>query len=213
VAPQNVTVLVTGESGTGKELIARAIHNKSPRNACNFVAVNCAAVNETLFESELFGHEKGAFTGAIATRKGSFERAQNGTIFLDEIGELPLVSQPKLLRVLQEKEFERVGGTQVYPLDVRVIAATNRDLTEDVRTGKFREDLYHRLNVVRIKSPALRERKEDIPVLARFFLQRAAERVKRQVQGFSPEAEEMLMGHSWPGNVRELENADRKSVV
>jgi transcriptional regulator with GAF, ATPase, and Fis domain len=213
VAPQNVTVLITGESGTGKELIARAIHNKSPRNAGNFVAVNCAAVNETLFESELFGHEKGAFTGAIATRKGSFERAQNGTIFLDEIGELPLVSQPKLLRVLQEKEFERVGGTQVYPLDVRVIAATNRDLTEDVRTGKFREDLYHRLNVVRIKSPALRERKEDIPVLARFFLQRAAERVKRQVQGFSTQAEEMLMSYSWPGNVRELENSMEHAAV
>ncbi|MFL6546674.1 MAG: sigma-54 interaction domain-containing protein, partial [Candidatus Udaeobacter sp.] len=213
VAPRDATVLITGESGTGKELIARALHQKSPRCDRHFIAVNCAALSENLFESELFGHEKGAFTGAIALKKGRFELAQGGTIFLDEVGELALSLQAKLLRVLQQREFERVGGTQVHALDIRVIAATNRDLLEDVREGKFREDLYHRLNVVTLESPPLRERKDDIPVLARHFLQRSAERCKRQVEALSKEAEEIILQYSWPGNVRELENAMERAVV
>jgi Nif-specific regulatory protein len=213
VAPRDTTILITGESGTGKELIARALHQKSPRRDRAFVAVNCAALTETLFESELFGHEKGAFTGAISQKKGRFERAQGGTIFLDEVGELAPSLQAKLLRVLQQREFERVGGTQPYPLDIRVIAATNRDLAEDVREGRFREDLYHRLNVVTLDSPPLRERKEDIPLLAQYFLRRSAERCKRQVLGLSPETEEIITQYSWPGNVRELENAMERAVV
>jgi transcriptional regulator with GAF, ATPase, and Fis domain len=175
--------------------------------------VNCAALSETLFESELFGHEKGAFTGAIATKRGRFELAQGGTIFLDEVGELATSLQAKLLRVLQQREFERVGGAVPHQLDIRIIAATNRDLTEDVRSGKFREDLYHRLNVVTLFSPPLRDRKEDIPVLAQYFLQRCSERCKRNVTGLSPEAEELIMQYSWPGNVRELENAMERAVV
>jgi transcriptional regulator with GAF, ATPase, and Fis domain len=213
VAPRDTTVLITGESGTGKELIARALHSKSPRRERPFVAVNCAALTETLFESELFGHEKGAFTGAISQKKGRFERAQGGTIFLDEVGELASSLQAKLLRVLQQREFERVGGTQPYPLDIRIIAATNRDLAEDVREGRFREDLYHRLNVVTLDSPPLRDRKEDVPQLAQYFLQRSAERCKRQVLGLSPEAEAIVTQYSWPGNVRELENAMERAVV
>lgn len=213
VAPQDTKVLITGESGTGKELIARALHEKSRRRDQPFVAVNCAALSETLFESELFGHEKGAFTGAIALKRGRFELAQRGTIFLDEVGELAASLQPKLLRVLEQREFERVGGTQVHSLDVRVIAATNRDLAEDVAEGRFREDLYHRLKVVTLHSPPLRERKEDIPLLARHFLRRSAERCKRHVQGFSREAEEMILQYPWPGNVRELENAIERAVV
>jgi Nif-specific regulatory protein len=213
VAPRDTTVLITGESGTGKELIARALHYKSPRRERPFVAVNCAALSETLFESELFGHEKGAFTGAISTKKGRFERAQGGTIFLDEVGELAPSLQAKLLRVLQQREFERVGGTQPYPLDIRIIAATNRDLGEDVREGRFREDLYHRLNVVTLDSPPLRDRKEDVPLLAQYFLQRSAERCKRQVLGLSPDAEAIITQYSWPGNVRELENAMERAVV
>lgn len=213
VAPRDTTVLILGESGTGKELIARALHMKSARRDRPFIAVNCAALSETLFESELFGHEKGAFTGAIATKRGRFELAQGGTIFLDEVGELAAPLQAKLLRVLQQREFERVGGTMPHPLDIRVIAATNRDLTEDIRAGKFREDLYHRLNVVSLFSPPLRDRKEDIPVLANYFLQRSAERCKRHVAGLSPETEELLQQYSWPGNVRELENAMERAVV
>jgi two-component system, NtrC family, response regulator HydG len=213
VAPRDSTVLITGESGTGKELIARALHQKSGRREHPFVAVNCAALSETLFESELFGHEKGAFTGAISLKRGRFELAEGGTIFLDEVSELAPSVQAKLLRVLQQREFERVGGTQVHKLDIRVIAATNVDLSEAVREGKFREDLYHRLNVVRLESPALRERKDDVPLLARFFLQRSAERCKRHVAGLSPEAEEILVQYSWPGNVRELENAMERAVV
>ncbi|MBV8820354.1 MAG: sigma 54-interacting transcriptional regulator, partial [Acidobacteriaceae bacterium] len=200
-------------SGTGKELVARALHNKSPRRERPFVAVNCAALTDTLFESELFGHEKGAFTGAIALKRGRFEMAHGGTIFLDEVGELAHGLQAKLLRVLQQREFERVGGTQAHPLDIRVIAATNRDLGEDVKEGKFREDLYHRLNVVTLDSPPLRERRDDIPLLARYFLQRASERCKRQVLGLSPEAEDMVVQYAWPGNVRELENAMERAVV
>ncbi|MDQ2775689.1 MAG: sigma 54-interacting transcriptional regulator [Acidobacteriota bacterium] len=213
VAPRDTTVLITGESGTGKELIARALHDRSPRRDRPFIAVNCAALSETLFESELFGHEKGAFTGAVSLKRGRFELAQGGTIFLDEVGELALTLQAKLLRVLQQREFERVGGTQVLSLDIRVIAATNRDLCEDVREGKFREDLYHRLNVVTLDSPLLRDRKDDIPLLARFFLERSAQRCKRHVNGLSPEAEELLCQYSWPGNVRELENAMERAVV
>lgn len=213
VAPRDTTVMITGESGTGKELIARALHQRSPRHDRPFVAVNCAALSETLFESELFGHEKGAFTGAVSLKHGRFEIAQGGTIFLDEVGELALGLQAKLLRVLQQREFERVGGTQAHPLDIRVIAATNRDLGVDVREGKFREDLYHRLNVVNLESPPLRDRKEDIPLLAQYFLQRSAERCKRQMRGISRDAEEVLMQYSWPGNVRELENAMERAVV
>lgn len=213
VAPRDSTVLITGESGTGKELIARALHQGSERREHHFIAVNCAALSENLFESELFGHEKGAFTGAISLKKGRFELAEGGTIFLDEVGELALSLQAKLLRVLQQREFERVGGTQVHSLNIRVIAATNRDLQEDIREGKFREDLLYRLNVVTLESPPLRERKDDIPVLARYFLERSALRCKRQVEGISKEAEEILMQYSWPGNVRELENAMERAVV
>ncbi len=213
VAPRDTTVLITGESGTGKELIARALHNKSLRRDHAFIAVNCAALSESLFESELFGHEKGAFTGAIALKRGRFELAQHGTIFLDEVGELALGLQAKLLRVLQQREFERVGGTQVHPLDVRVIAATNRDLAEDVREGRFREDLYHRLNVVCLVSPPLRDHRDDIPLLATYFLNRASQHCKRQVNGFTRAAEELLMRYAWPGNVRELENAMERAVV
>jgi Nif-specific regulatory protein len=213
VAPRDTTVLITGESGTGKELIARALHQKSLRHDRPFIAVNCAALSESLFESELFGHEKGAFTGAISLKKGRFELAQGGTIFLDEVGELASGLQAKLLRVLQQREFERVGGTQAHHLDIRVIAATNRDLNADVSEGRFREDLYHRLNVVALESPPLRDHKDDIPQLAQFFLNRSAERCKRQVRGISPEAQEMLKQYAWPGNVRELENAMERAVV
>jgi transcriptional regulator with GAF, ATPase, and Fis domain len=194
-------------------LIARALHQGSERRDHHFIAVNCAALSENLFESELFGHEKGAFTGAIALKKGRFELAEGGTIFLDEVGELALSLQAKLLRVLQQREFERVGGTQVHSLDIRVIAATNRDLQEDVREGKFREDLLYRLNVVTLDSPSLREHKEDIPLLARYFLERSAQRCKRHMVGISKEAEEILLQYSWPGNVRELENAMERAVV
>jgi transcriptional regulator with GAF, ATPase, and Fis domain len=213
VGPRDTTVLVMGESGTGKELVARALHMKSARRDRPFIAVNCAALSEALFESELFGHEKGAFTGAIALKRGRFELAQGGTIFLDEVGELAVTLQAKLLRVLQQREFERVGGMGVHPLDIRVIAATNRDLAEDVRSGRFREDLYHRLNVVTLHSPPLRDRKEDIVLLARHFLARSADRCKRHVAGISDDAEEMIMQYNWPGNVRELENAMERAVV
>jgi Nif-specific regulatory protein len=213
VAPRTTTVLITGESGTGKELIAKALHQRSDRRDRPFIAVNCAALNENLFESELFGHEKGAFTGAINMRRGRFELANGGTIFLDEVGELAPALQAKLLRVLQERVAERVGGTQPYSLDIRVIAATNRDLSEDVRDGRFREDLFHRLNVVNIDSPPLRERKEDIPLLAQYFLQRSSELCKRHMKGLSKEAEDIILQYNWPGNVRELENAMERAVV
>jgi Nif-specific regulatory protein len=213
VAPHDTTVLITGESGTGKELIARALHEKSNRKDRPFIAVNCAALSETLFESELFGHEKGAFTGAIAMKPGLFELAQGGTIFLDEVGELAQGFQAKFLRVLQQREFFRVGGTQARPLDIRVVAATNRDLGQDVGEGRFREDLYHRLNVVALESPPLRDRKADIPQLAQYFLQRSAEKSKRNVKGLTREALDMIMNYSWPGNVRELENAMERAVV
>jgi transcriptional regulator with GAF, ATPase, and Fis domain len=213
VAPQEATVLILGESGTGKELAARAIHAHSPRHAGPFVAINCAALTESLLESELFGHEKGAFTGAAAQKKGKLELAQGGTAFLDEIGEMAPVMQAKLLRVLQEREFERVGGTRTLPLDVRVVAATNRDLAAEAARGAFRQDLYHRLNVVVLRMPALRDRAEDIVTLARHFLGIAAARCGRRVEGFSPEAERVLEAYTWPGNVRELENAVERAVV
>lgn len=213
VGPRDTTVLILGESGTGKELVARALHMKSARSERPFIAVNCAALSEALFESELFGHEKGAFTGAIALKRGRFELAQGGTIFLDEVGELALPLQAKLLRVLQQREFERVGGMGAHALDIRVIAATNRDLAEDVRSGRFREDLYHRLNVVSLNSPPLRDRREDIVLLARHFLARSADRCKRQVVGISKDAEDIIVQYSWPGNVRELENAMERAVV
>jgi Nif-specific regulatory protein len=213
LAPQETSVLVLGESGTGKELVARALHNRSRRASGPFVAINCAALTETLLESELFGHEKGAFTGAAAQKKGRLELAEGGTVFLDEIGELASPLQAKLLRVLQQREFERVGGTRTLKLDVRLIAATNRDLAAEVRRGAFREDLYHRLNVVSSRVPPLRERPGDIPALARYFLDRTAERCQRRVSRISPEAERYLIGYSWPGNVRELENAIERAVV
>ncbi len=213
VAPRDTSVLVLGESGTGKELVARALHRWSPRAAKPFIAINCAALSESLLESELFGHEKGAFTGALALKKGKLEMAEGGTVFLDEIGELAVSLQAKLLRVLQQREFERVGGTRTLKLDVRVVAATNRDLASEARRGAFREDLYHRLNVVALRVPPLRERMEDVLPLARYFLERAGTRCGRIVSGISAEAERRLMAYGWPGNVRELENAVERAVV
>jgi transcriptional regulator with GAF, ATPase, and Fis domain len=213
VAGRDSTVLISGESGTGKELVARAVHVNSGRAEKPFVAINCAAITETLLESEMFGHERGAFTGAVAQKKGKLETAEGGSVFLDEIGELAVPMQAKLLRVLQEREFERVGGTRPIKLDVRLIAATNRDLNEASRNGTFRLDLYYRLNVVSLHMPALRERREDIPLLAAFFAARHGERVKRRVAGISPQARACLMRYQWPGNVRELENAIERAVV
>jgi Nif-specific regulatory protein len=213
VAPTESTVLITGESGTGKELVARAVHRNSGRAAKPFVAINCAALTETLLESELFGHEKGAFTGAVAQKKGKLEVADGGTVFLDEMGELAPSLQAKLLRVLQEREFERVGGTRPLHIDVRVIAATNRNLAESVKDGTFRQDLYYRLNVVSVEMPPLRVRREDIPLLAAYFAARSGERSKRHVRGVSPEARACLVNYEWPGNVRELENAIERAVV
>jgi transcriptional regulator with GAF, ATPase, and Fis domain len=213
VAGRDSTVLITGESGTGKELAARAIHINSGRADKPFVAINCAAITETLLESELFGHERGAFTGAVTQKKGKLEVAEGGSVFLDEIGELALPMQAKLLRVLQEREFERVGGTRPIKLDVRLIAATNRDLKEASRAATFRPDLYYRLNVVSLHMPALRERREDIPLLAAFFAQHFGEKVKRHVAGISAEAKNCLLRYDWPGNVRELENAIERAVV
>jgi Nif-specific regulatory protein len=213
VAPTSATVLILGESGTGKELAARAIHLNSPRKSKAFVAVNCAALTETLLESELFGHEKGAFTGAIALKKGKLEVADGGTLFLDEIGEMSPQLQSKLLRVLQEREFERVGATRTLKVDIRVIAATNKDLEEAIRQGAFRQDLYYRLNVVSLSMPPLRERRQDIPLLASYFVQKYSDRCNRKVRGISSEARARLTNYDWPGNVRELENAIERAVV
>lgn len=213
VAPTNATVLVTGESGTGKEIIAHCIHNNSPRAGRAFVAVNCAALSPTLIESELFGHEKGSFTGAVAQHVGRFERAHGGTLFLDEIGELDANLQAKLLRVLQDKTFERVGGSRQISVDVRVIAATNRDLKRNVAEGKFREDLYYRLNLFPIELPPIRERGGDIVKLARHFLQRAGRSMSKSDLRLTPAAEQVLMGYAWPGNVRELENMMERMAI
>jgi|DewCreStandDraft_5_1066085.scaffolds.fasta_scaffold00058_152 DNA-binding NtrC family response regulator len=212
VAPTSSTVLIVGESGTGKELIARAIHQHSPRASRPFVAVNCGALTETLLEAELFGHMRGSFTGAVADKKGLFEEAHGGTIFLDEISETTPALQVKLLRVLQEGEIKRVGETRTRRVDVRVIAATNRHLEEEVKAGRFREDLYYRLSVVTLRVPPLRERREDIPLLAAYFLRRALQRTERTL-AFSPAALETLMAYSWPGNVRELENSIEYAVI
>src|SRR3989454_2370839 len=213
VAPTDSSVLITGESGTGKEVVARAIHQNSPRASRPFVAINCAALAETLLESELFGHERGAFTGAVAQKKGRLEMAEGGAVFLDEVGELAPHLQAKLLRVLQEHEFERVGGTRSIKVDARVITATNRDLKEMTKTGGFREDLFYRINVVSLDMPPLRDRREDLPLLARYFAQKYGERCNRRVAGISAEAIECLMNYEWPGNVRELENAIERAVV
>jgi len=212
VAQTISTVLIAGETGTGKELVARAVHDSSPRRASPFVAVNCAALPESLLESELFGHEKGAFTSAVGQRKGRFEIAHGGTIFLDEVGEIPPSMQAKLLRVLQEKRFERVGGTQTIEVDVRVVAASNRDLLKLAKEGKFREDLYYRLNVVKIDLPPLRERTEDIPLLATHFVRKFSP-PGGSPKLISPEAMEALLQHHWPGNIRELENAIERACV
>jgi transcriptional regulator with GAF, ATPase, and Fis domain len=213
VAPTDATVLIRGESGTGKELIARAVHRNSPRASGRFVAVNCAALAETLLESELFGHEKGAFTGAVAQKKGRLEFADGGTVFLDEIGELPVALQAKLLRALQEREFERVGGTRPVRVDVRLIAATNRDLEQAMAAGAFRRDLYYRLNVISLRVPPLRERREDIAPLARHFARRYGTSIRHAPLDLSPAAIERLRMYDWPGNVRELENAIERAVV
>ena len=213
VAPTRATVLVLGESGTGKELIAQALHESSERRDKPFIKVSCAALSESLLESELFGHEKGSFTGAALRREGRFELADGGTLFLDEIGEISAATQVKLLRVLQERELERVGGTQTIQVDVRLIAATNRDLGAEVKAGRFREDLFYRLNVVAVTLPPLRRRKGDIPALVSHFIERSAKAYGKPVRGVAPGVINALLAHDWPGNVRELENAIERAVV
>ncbi|MGZ6124269.1 MAG: sigma-54 dependent transcriptional regulator, partial [Myxococcales bacterium] len=212
-APTKATVLILGESGTGKEIIAHALHEESPRRDKPFVKVSCAALSETLLESELFGHERGSFTGAIGRKEGRFELADGGTLFLDEIGEISPATQIKLLRVLQTKEFERVGGTQTVKVDVRLVAATNRDLAAEVKAGKFREDLYYRLNVVAVTLPPLRRRKGDLPALASHFIEKYAKLYGKDVRGLGSGTLNALLAHDWPGNVRELENAIERAVV
>jgi transcriptional regulator with GAF, ATPase, and Fis domain len=213
VAPTRTTVLLLGETGTGKELLARAIHDRSPRGTRALVRVNCAALPPTLIESELFGHERGAFTGATGTRAGRFELAHGGTLFLDEIGELPVDLQPKLLRVLQEGEFERVGGTRTYKVDVRIVTATNRDLPRLIGEGRFREDLYYRLGVFPIVVPPLRERREDIPLLVWAIIENRQGELGRRVERVPKRVMEALVNYGWPGNVRELENVIERSLV
>jgi two-component system response regulator HydG len=213
VAPSDATVLIHGDSGTGKELVARALHASSARSDKPLVTLNCAALNESLLESELFGHEKGAFTGADKRREGRFVEADGGTLFLDEIGDISPMMQVRLLRAIQEREVQRVGSNQTISVDVRLIAATHRDLAQEVQAGRFRQDLYYRLNVVTIEMPALRQRQEDIPPLADHFRQRFAERNRKAVKGFTPRAMDLLIHYDWPGNIRELENAIERSVV
>jgi two-component system, NtrC family, response regulator len=212
-APTKATILVLGESGTGKELIAQAIHQESPRRDKPFIKVNCAALSESLLESELFGHEKGSFTGAVGRKEGRFELADGGTLFLDEIGELSPAIQVKLLRVLQQREFERVGGTQTLKVDVRIVTATNRDLAQEVKAGRFREDLYYRLNVVAVTLPPLRNRKGDLPALADHFIDKYAAAYGKTIRGLAPGTLNALLSHDWPGNVRELENIVERAVV
>ncbi len=213
VAPSEATVLIHGDSGTGKELVARAIHASSARSEKPLVTLNCAALNESLLESELFGHEKGAFTGADKRREGRFVEADGGTLFLDEIGDISPMMQVRLLRAIQEREVQRVGSNQTISVDVRLIAATHRDLAAEVNAGRFRQDLYYRLNVVAIEVPSLRQRREDIPLLTNHFLQRFAERNRKAVKGFTPQAMDLLIHYDWPGNIRELENAVERAVV
>jgi two-component system, NtrC family, response regulator HydG len=213
IADSSATILIQGESGTGKELVARTIHERSARRNGPFVAVNCAALPETLLESELFGYEKGAFTGAAGRKEGRFELANGGTLFLDEVADLSLITQPKILRVLQEGEFERLGGTRSLQVDVRIVAATNQDLSEMVKEKRFREDLYYRLNVITVRVPPLRERHEDIRVLAQHYLRVYAAKNGRKLEGFSNEALERLESYAWPGNVRELENLIERTVL
>ncbi|MGD8983412.1 MAG: sigma-54 dependent transcriptional regulator [Desulfobacteraceae bacterium] len=213
VAPSEATVLITGESGTGKEMIAGAIHFNSSRKEGPFVKLNCAAITETLLESELFGHEKGAFTGAHKRKEGRFRQAHGGSIFLDEISEMSLAMQVKLLRVLQEREITRVGGEEVIQVDVRLIAATNKDLLKEIETGRFREDLFYRLNVVTLNMPPLRERREDVPLLAKHFLEMFSEKNRKTIKGFTPQAMDQFLRYDWPGNVRELMNAVERAVV
>jgi len=213
VAHTDSTVLITGETGTGKELIARAIHKRSGRSSRMFVNVNCAAIPQTLIASELFGHEKGAFTGATQRRLGRFELADGGTIFLDEVGELPMETQITLLRVLQEREFERVGGNQTIRVDVRVVAATNRDLHGAIESGAFRRDLYYRLNVVPLEVPALRDRREDIPALTQYFIRRFSKKLGKNMEAIEPRTVALLQDYSWPGNIRELQNLIERSVI
>jgi len=213
IAETDVTVLVQGETGTGKELIAKAIHYNGPRKANRFVSVNCGAISETLLESELFGHEKGAFTGAITQRKGIFEVADGGTLFLDEIGEISPSTQVRLLRVLQEGEFQRVGGAAPLKVDVRIIAATNQNLESLVKEGRFRQDLYYRLHVFPIEIPPLRERADDVPLLVSHFIEKRKQNVNKNVNGMSPQATAALMAYEWPGNIRELENVVQRMMV
>lgn len=213
VSSSEATVLITGDSGTGKEMIAGAIHYNSPRKDAPFIKINCAAITETLLESELFGHEKGAFTGAQRRKEGKFRLAHGGSIFLDEIGEMPMSMQVKLLRVLQERELTRVGGEEVIKVDVRIIAASNRDLLKDIENNRFREDLYYRLNVVELRMPLLRERKEDIPLLAQHYLELFSEKNHKQAKGFTPRAMDTLLKYEWPGNIRELMNVIERCVV
>lgn len=213
IAPTDTTILITGESGTGKELVANAIHYNSPRKEEAFIKISCAALPETLLEAELFGHERGAFTGALKQKKGRFELAHKGTLFLDEIGEITQTVQVKLLRVLQEREFERLGGTEAISVDVRIICATQRDLKKEVQMGNFREDLYYRLNVVPVHLPSLRERKEDIILLADHFSKVFSKQMNKPVKDLSLEVKELLLKHNWPGNVRELENAMKRAVT
>jgi transcriptional regulator with GAF, ATPase, and Fis domain len=213
VAPTDSTVLITGETGTGKELVARAIHKRSPRSARAFVAVNCAAIPSSLIASELFGHEKGAFTGALQRRQGRFELADGGTIFLDEVGELPAETQVMLLRVLQEREFERVGGSRPIRVNARVIAATNRDLHSAVADGTFRADLFYRLNVFPLDVPALRERRADVPLLVEYFIHRYAKRAGKRIRSVTHETSGLLQSYDWPGNIRELQNVIERAVI
>jgi formate hydrogenlyase transcriptional activator len=213
VAPADCAVLIQGETGTGKEVVAQAIHNASPRRGNRFVAVNCAAIPSALLESQLFGHERGAFTGAVTQTTGRFQAADHGTLFLDEIGDLPLELQPKLLRVLQEKEIERVGGGRSFPVDVRVVAATNQDLWRMVQDKKFRADLFHRLNVFPIALPPLRERKADIPLLVHYFVGRYAARAGKEIERVDQSTLEAFQEYNWPGNIRELQNVVERAVV